>query len=153
MFVEHGRQITRDAQMARRIGSVRRDRHFQHMVDVELHHLTDRGSVRLVGLQDQDAGVIGAQSQLVFGTNHALGAFAANLGRVDHQGRAIGKGDRKRGANGGHEHFLPGGHIRSAADDLHGLTGADVDRTHRQAVGIGMLDAAEHFAYHDAVER
>ena len=58
----------------------------------------------------------------------------------------------ERGANGGYHHGLSGGHIRGAADNLHGGLETQVYGGDVQVVAVGMVDACEHLPDDHAAE-
>ncbi len=96
--------------------------------------------------QHHDAGVAGADAQLVLGTDHAEALHAADLGLLDLEVSG------KDGAQLGEEHFLSGRHVGGAAHHLDGLGGAVVYGGHVQVVAVRMGLAGEHLGHHHALQ-
>jgi hypothetical protein len=86
------------------------------------------------------------EAELALGANHAAGLDVADFGLTDLEitrkngaGKGNGNGEARTGVGG-------------AADDLAGLTFADIHHANAEAVGIGVLFTTEEMANNDARE-
>ena len=115
--VERGRQLSREPADSEAVAAVRGDGQLDHRVV----QTEERGDV-LAGLrrlrgQDQDPGVVGADSELPSGGDHAVGDVAVGLpgGDLESAGEdGTGQGDRDEVADG---------EVARAADDAARLVG------------------------------
>jgi len=92
-------------------------------------------------------GVVGADPELVLGEDHPVGLDAPQL-RLPERRAVRHHGARPRDRDG-----LPGGDVRSAADDRRRRCLADVDHVDRQPVGVRVRLGLEHAADHEVLER
>ena len=149
--VEVCREVAGHAVVAGGIDAVGGEVHLHHPVALELEILgrggAGRGSLSLG--DDDDAVVGGAGADLVLGADHAERLHAAYLRFFDLK-RLVAAVEG--GAHGGHYHSLAGGHICGAAHYLGGLAVAEVHGGDVQVVAVGVIDAGEHLADHDAFE-
>ena len=135
--------------MAERVASVGGDVYFYHPVTFQpvifgggLPH----GSV--IGQYD-NAGVVGANANLVLGAYHAQAFYAAQFAFLD--GETL-VSVIEHATEIGHDDFLASGHVGRAAYYLLWLTLAKVHHGNMQMVAIGMRFASEHLAHVEAFQ-
>ena len=133
------------------IDAVGREAYLYQIVVPDFQVLGGRHTHGGLGGQLHNAVVRDSNAQFVLGAQHAERLDAPDFAALDFEllVAAIGIKDS---AHGGAQHLEPGAAVGSAADDLQRLGSPDVDRRDVQVVGIGMVDAGEHFAHDDAPE-
>ena len=118
------------------------DGHLEEVVVLHVEVLLGGHADGCVVGQDHDAGVVGAELQLVGSAEHALADGAAQLALLDFV--VFGVGGVDLGAYLCADHLLTGSDIGGAADDVEGRAGADVDGGEVQVVAVGVGLAGEH---------
>ena len=147
------RQRERQIERGRRVASQAGDRHRVRTIRVDLEvpedvvHDTEgvgEGGSRVGGdVEDADAGVVVAQTELAAGAEHAVGELAADLAATDLHASRHGR------AHGGERHQVAHGHVERTADDLdRTVTRVHVDQLHLVRVGVLAqgLDPPDHDA-------
>ena len=104
------------------------------------------GSDRRVGRKNLDAVMVVADSELAFGADHSERFHATDLGLLDLEVT------RKHGSDTCEEHFLAGGHVRSATDNGQRLARAIINLRDVKVVGIRMRLALKHLRDNDSRE-
>jgi hypothetical protein len=137
--------LARDPVDRQAVGPVGRDLELEDLGG-DRQHVGERGARREPAVEDHDAGVLGADGDLVLGEDHPVGLDAAQLG--DPELRAVGQ-HRPRP---GHRDDLTGRDVGRAADDLLRPAVAHVDRAHGQAIGVGVARGLEHAPDDEALE-
>ena len=146
---EGGVDIAGDSVVGCGVGPVGGDVDFETGVGLDFVVVFGEGAYGYVVGEDDDAVVVGADADFVFGAYHAVGWDSAELGGLDGEGVvAVVEG----GANGSDDDFLAGGDVCGSANDVEWLIGADVDGGDVEVVGIGMGDAGEYFSDDEALE-
>ena len=148
---EVSRQIARHADMRRGIDAVGGESHLNQVVVLDAEVFFGRHTDAGVGRKFHNAVMRGPDAQFVLGAKHAERLHAADLAAFDLEFLVAAAGVEHR-ADRGAEHLQPGPAVGRAADDLQGITGADIDRREVQVVRIGMVRAGQHLADHDAVK-
>ena len=144
-----GCQVTSHAVVRCSIDAVGGNVDFENVVALDIVILFGgRTGFHRLGQHD-DAIVRSADTDFVFGTNHAERLHAADFRFLD--GKAL-VAAIQHGAQRGHYHILPSSDIGGAAHDLSRLGFAQVDGRNMQVVRIGVIYTGEHFADNQAVE-
>ena len=131
-------QITRYAVMGRGVGAVRSDIHFDGRVILHVVILAGGHAYRSVRRQHDDTCVVGSYADLVFGTNHTERVLAAQLAFLN--GKTL-VAVIEHGADGGDNHFLSRRYVGRTANNLQGLSLADIHGCQMQMVGIRVGNA------------
>ena len=143
---EPGRQVACHSGHRHGVGPVRVDLQVVEDVvdDTEggLQVSTRRGG----GVEDQDALVIVAETELATGAEHAVRPLAAQLATLDLHAVA------HDGAEGGQRHVIADGHVERTAADLQRLAVAGIHVDQLDLVGVGVRSEVEHLGDDDAVE-
>jgi len=130
--------------MAHSIHMIRCEPYLVDPVTVRRKILRYRRTGDRIGRQYNNARMVLAQPDLVFGADHPLAFQAADLCRAHGYRFAL---ERVYGStHRGYHYFLPGGHIVGAANDLQRLRAAGIHAGDLQFVGIRMLAAFQHFS-------
>ena len=90
-----------------------------------------------------------AQSEFVFGANHAFGKFTADFTLFDLKAVIA---LVKRSANGGYQNFLTGSHIGCATNNRKRFISTYINFGKAQFIGVGMLFAAQNHSGYDALK-
>ena len=143
-------EVEGDAAVAHGVRSVRRQSDFDAVVRFESEGFGGAHSDRRLGRQDEDAVVTLSDAELILGTDHALGDFAADFALLDLERLAFHR--VAGGADRGDDDLLAGRDVGSTADDVERGVSADVDRCDTEPVGIGVLATGEDFANGHALE-
>ena len=131
--------------MRHRVGTVRRQADLEQVVVLQLEIVAGRRTGRHV-LRQHDNSVVGrADAYFVLGAEHAQRLDAAYLAFLDFESVLLSRGIKRR-IDRRDDHFLSGGHVRGAADDLSRRAVAQIDRRDMQLIGIGMLLACKYVA-------
>ena len=138
--------LPRDAVDTQAVRTVRGDLEHQDLV-AEWQQLAQRGTRRKLGVEHEDAAVVGADRELVLGEDHPVGLDPTELAHLEL--RAVGHHrprprDRDR---------LARADVRRTADDLRRGRAADVDHAQAEAVGVGVAQALEHAADDEVLGR
>ena len=88
-----------------------------------------------------------AQSNFVFGTDHAHGHLSSDLSFFDFERLTF--GGVQHGTHGRHRYFLPFGHVARPAHDVQHLA-SDVHLAHAKAVCVGVGSHRRHVTHDDA---
>ena len=129
--------VAGDADVAPAVGSVAGDVDVEHDVGSQPERLAVRHAERRPVGQDEDAGVVVAEAELVGGAQHALGVDAEDAARSIV--RAVGH----RRAERGQRHDVAGVHVERTAPDvaLGAVAGVDVHALDLGGVGV-LLECA-----------
>ena len=124
---------------------------FEDIIVLNVEIFGSRMSYRCLGIGGQDNySVVGmSDTDFIFGAYHAERFHAADFGFLDFErvSLAVVEGC----ADCGDHHYLSGGHIGSAADNLRRSSVAcKVDGGYVQMVAVGMFHTGEHLAYDDS---
>ena len=131
------------------VGTVCSDVNFNKVVAVDVIIVGCLLSHLSVGGEDDDAGVVVTDANLILGTYHSIALHTAQFAAFDDKLLVTVVELR---AERGHNHFLSGCHIRSAADYLLGLARAYIHRTHVHVIAVGMRFTCEHLAHNESFE-
>ena len=126
------------------------DGHLEQAVVLHVEVLLGGHSHGGVVGQHHDAGVVGAELQLVGSAEHTLADGTAQLAFLDLV--IFGVRGVYLGANLGAHHLLSGGHIGGAADDIQRTLAAHIDGGQMQVVAVGVRLAGQHLRYHHMLQ-
>ena len=143
-----GIKVAGHADMAGTVHAVRRQADLEERVFLELQLLPGRSSHHGGGIEYHDAGMVAANTQFVFGANHAEAFDTADLRTFDLEFAAVVGGQFR--ADGRQQDLLPLGHVGRTADDLQELGLTRVEFRYMEMVGVGMRHAFHHFRHDDA---
>lgn len=146
-----GRQVARHADVRGGIDPVGGQTNLNQIVVLDVEELLGRRTHDGIGRKLHDARVRRADTQLVLGTEHAERLHAANPAALDFELLLAAVGVEHR-TYGGAEHLEPRTAVGGAADNLERLAASHVDRRYVEVVRIGMVDAGQHLADHDALQ-
>ena len=143
---EVGRQIARHAYVRGGVDTVGREAYAYQIVILDMEKLACRHSHRGICGQLHDAGMVGADAELVLGAEHTHRLDAADLAALDLEGLVTAVGVEHR-ADGGAENLESLAAVGGAADDAQRSLGADVYRRDVQVVGVGMVFALDNLTH------
>ena len=133
-----GVKLPGDADVREQVAPVGRDLHVEAEV-VQPHRLHEGRAGVEVAVQQHDAGMVGTQSQLSFGAQHAFAALSSDLPPADLEAAGQRRAHGSEGVEGA------GAHVGRAAHHRH-LAGRPRDPAERQAVGARVGSGLQHFA-------
>ena len=138
-----GVQVARHAVVRAGVGAVGRDVHLQHVVALNVVIVLGKRTRHCCFGQHDDARMVCADAYFVFGTNHAVGLYAAEFGFLDCEAFIT---VIKFCTQSGYHHFLSGCHVGCAAYYLHRFSLSQVYGSDVHVVRVGMGLARQHFA-------
>ena len=148
--ISHRHHVAGHADVRDGVHAVGGDGHLQQAVVLHVEVLLGGHSHGGVVGQHHDAGVVGAQLQLVGSAEHTLADGTAQLAFLDLV--VLGIRGVDLGANLGAHHLLSGGHVGGAADDVQRTLAAHVDGRQVQVVAVGVRLAGQHLRNHHMLQ-
>ncbi len=131
--------------MAQQIGTIGGDVDFEAMI-AAADHLSERSPRQRLGLESEQAVVLGAQAEFAGGAEHSLGGLAAELAPFDHHAAG------HRGAEPGERILAAGHHVWRAADHVPEGTRAVIDGGDPELVGVGVGPHIGHHRHDELLE-
>ena len=141
-------EVAGDPRHAPGVRAVALDRDVEDGVDPQPERLHDRGAglARLLVTENQEAGSVVGEAELLAGAQHAVGGHAAQLALADFEVTGQDRTNRRE------RHPVPHLEVGRTADDLEWLRSAAIDDG--EADFVGTLDRAdvEHPSHHHLAE-
>ena len=139
------RQVARYADVRRCVDTVGGQTDTNQIVVLDIEILLSRHTYGGVGRQLLDTIVVGANAQLIVGTQHTERLDATNFTLLDFESLGFAHRVEHR-TDSCTEHLQACTHVGGTANDIERLACTDIDRRYVQVVRIGVIDAGQHLA-------
>ena len=137
-----GVQVARYAIMRDSVRTVRSNINLDERVVLQVEIFAGRHTYRRVSRQYHYTCMIGADANLVLGTDHTQRFLAADLTFLDRKRLVTAIQDCTDGSD---NHLLSGSYVRCTANDLHRtIRGTEIHCSDMQVIGVGVFHTCQH---------